>query len=148
VKLSPLGTSATNWHMYKFRMMIKWSSRWNENWQGKPKYSEKPAPVPLYLPQIPHDLIWVRNRAAVGSRRLTARAMARLQKASFLRFLFRNCHQGFGQLRGRRPGYQEFRGNLELLTCGVEATRPHYVVTPLSLTRGRNFGTGWTVMYT
>jgi hypothetical protein len=21
-----------------------WSSRWNENWQGKPKYSEKSCP--------------------------------------------------------------------------------------------------------
>jgi hypothetical protein len=41
--LSPLGTTATvlpivpapddRWWM--------WSSRWNENWQGKPKYSEK-----------------------------------------------------------------------------------------------------------
>jgi hypothetical protein len=54
-----------------------WSSRWNENWQGKPNYSEKPFPVPLCPPQIPHDLTWARIRAvAVGSRRLTAWAMA------------------------------------------------------------------------
>jgi hypothetical protein len=34
--------------------------------------------VPLCPPQIPHDLTWVRTRAAaVGSRRLTARAMER-----------------------------------------------------------------------
>jgi hypothetical protein len=33
----------------------------------------KPAPPPLYPPQIPHDLTWDRTRAtAVGSRRLTA----------------------------------------------------------------------------
>jgi hypothetical protein len=38
----------------------------------------KPTPVPLYPPQIPHDLTWARTRAAaVGSRRLTAWAMAR-----------------------------------------------------------------------
>jgi hypothetical protein len=37
----------------------------------------KPAPVPLCQPQIPHDLIWPRTRAAaVGSRRLTDWAMA------------------------------------------------------------------------
>jgi hypothetical protein len=34
---------------------------------------EKPAPVPLYPPQIPHYLTWARTRAAVvGSRPLTA----------------------------------------------------------------------------
>jgi hypothetical protein len=38
----------------------------------------KPAPVPLRLPQMPHDLIRARTRAAeVGRRRLTAWAMAR-----------------------------------------------------------------------
>jgi hypothetical protein len=38
----------------------------------------KPAPVPLCPPQIPHDLTWARTRAAaMGSRRLTAWAMAR-----------------------------------------------------------------------
>jgi hypothetical protein len=44
VRLSPLGTSATNWPIVPapdcgWRWM--WSSRWNENWQGKPKYPEK-----------------------------------------------------------------------------------------------------------
>jgi hypothetical protein len=38
----------------------------------------KPAPVPLCPTQIRHDLTWARNRAAaLGSRRLTVRAMAR-----------------------------------------------------------------------
>jgi hypothetical protein len=38
----------------------------------------KLAPAPLYPPQIPQDLIWARTQvAAVGSRRLTAWAMAR-----------------------------------------------------------------------
>jgi hypothetical protein len=43
VRLSPLGTSATNWPIVPApddRWWV-WSSRWNENWQGKPKYSEK-----------------------------------------------------------------------------------------------------------
>jgi hypothetical protein len=37
-----------------------------------------PARVPLFPPQIPHELTWARTRvAAVGSRRLMAWAMAR-----------------------------------------------------------------------
>jgi hypothetical protein len=43
VRLSPLGTSATNWPILPAlddRWWV-WSSRWNENWQGKPQYSEK-----------------------------------------------------------------------------------------------------------
>jgi hypothetical protein len=53
--------------------------RWNETDRGKPKYSgEKPVPVPLCPPQIPHGLTWDRTRAsAVRGRRLTAWAMAR-----------------------------------------------------------------------
>jgi hypothetical protein len=44
VRLSPLGTSATNWPIVPApydRWRWVWSSRWNENLQGKPKYSEK-----------------------------------------------------------------------------------------------------------
>jgi hypothetical protein len=43
VRLSPLGTSATNWSIAPApddRWWV-WSSRWNENWQRKPKYSEE-----------------------------------------------------------------------------------------------------------
>jgi hypothetical protein len=49
------------------------------NWQGKTEELwEKPVPVPLCLQQIPHGLTRDRTRAsAVGSRRLTAWAMAR-----------------------------------------------------------------------
>jgi hypothetical protein len=49
VRLSPLGTSAINWPIVPVpddRWWV-WSSRWNENWQGKPKYSRKSALVPL-----------------------------------------------------------------------------------------------------
>jgi hypothetical protein len=54
-----------------------WTSRWND-WQRKPKYSEKTAPVSLFPPQIPHNLTSTGTRVAeVGSRRLTDRATAR-----------------------------------------------------------------------
>jgi hypothetical protein len=45
LRLSPLGTSATNWPTVPgLDNKWMWSSRWNENWQGKPKYSEKTCP--------------------------------------------------------------------------------------------------------
>jgi hypothetical protein len=31
----------------------EYGANWWTDWQGKPKYSEKPAPVPLCPPQIP-----------------------------------------------------------------------------------------------
>jgi hypothetical protein len=43
--LSPLGTSATNWPTVPGPDDRRaWSSWWNENWQGTPKYSEKTCP--------------------------------------------------------------------------------------------------------
>jgi hypothetical protein len=46
--------------------------------KGNRSTRRKPPPVPLRPPQISHDLTWNRTRAAaVGSRRLTAWAMAR-----------------------------------------------------------------------
>jgi hypothetical protein len=47
VRLSPLGTSATNWPNVPTpdnRWWWIWSSPWNENRQGKAKYSEKTCP--------------------------------------------------------------------------------------------------------
>jgi hypothetical protein len=44
--MSPLGTSATIWPIVPApddRWWV-WSSRWNKNWQGKSKYSEKTWP--------------------------------------------------------------------------------------------------------
>jgi hypothetical protein len=49
-RLSPLGTSGTNWPIVPApddKMKMSVISRWNENWQRKPKYSEKTCPVPL-----------------------------------------------------------------------------------------------------
>jgi hypothetical protein len=80
VRLSPLGTSVTNWPIVPAPddddecgavggMRIG---------RGNRSTRRKPAPVPLCPPQIPHHLTWARTRAAaVGSRRLTAYAMAR-----------------------------------------------------------------------
>jgi hypothetical protein len=78
VTLNPLGTSATNWPIVPAQDdKWMWSSRWKENWQEKPKYSENTYPVPLCPPQIPHDLTWDWTlAAAVGSRRLTAWALS------------------------------------------------------------------------
>jgi hypothetical protein len=46
--------------------------------KGNRSTRRKPVAVPLCPQKIRHDLTWDRNRAAaVGSRRLTARAMAR-----------------------------------------------------------------------
>jgi hypothetical protein len=46
--------------------------------RGNRSTRNKPAPMPLCPPQIPHDLTWARTRAAVvGCRQLTALAMAR-----------------------------------------------------------------------
>jgi hypothetical protein len=46
VRLSPLGTSATNWPIVPAQddRWWVWSSRWNENCQEKPKYTEKTYP--------------------------------------------------------------------------------------------------------
>jgi hypothetical protein len=46
VRLSPLGTSATIWPILSASddRWCVWSSRWNENWQGIPKYSEETCP--------------------------------------------------------------------------------------------------------
>jgi hypothetical protein len=47
VRLSPLGTSAINRPIVPApydRWWWMWSSRWNENWQRKPKYLEETCP--------------------------------------------------------------------------------------------------------
>jgi hypothetical protein len=47
VRLSPLGTETTVWSVVPApddRWWWLWSSRWNANWEGKPKYSEKICP--------------------------------------------------------------------------------------------------------
>jgi hypothetical protein len=45
VRLTPLGTSATNWYIVP-ALRNRWVRGvwWNENWQGKPKYTEKTCP--------------------------------------------------------------------------------------------------------
>jgi hypothetical protein len=76
VRLSPLGTSATNLPISLApdddddecgtvgRIRID---------RGNRSTRRKPASVPLRSPQIPHDLTRARTRtAAMGSRRLTA----------------------------------------------------------------------------
>jgi hypothetical protein len=48
MRVSPLGTAATVWPIVPApddRSWWLWSSRWNANWHGKQKYSEKNCPV-------------------------------------------------------------------------------------------------------
>jgi hypothetical protein len=87
VRLSPLGTSATVGLLYQPRMID------DDDYgavggmrigRGNRSTRRKRAPVPLCPPQIPHDLTWDGTRAAaVGSQRLTARAMARPKLRSY-----------------------------------------------------------------
>jgi hypothetical protein len=65
---------------YSFPRWYEFGERqWNDIWQGKTEeLGDKPVPVPLCPPQIPHGLIRARTRAsAVRGRRLTTWAMAR-----------------------------------------------------------------------
>jgi hypothetical protein len=77
VRLGPRGTAATIWpnapaHNDECGAVSRMSGRGNRSTR------RKPAPVPLCPPQI---LTWARSRAAVvGSRRLSAWAMARPPK--------------------------------------------------------------------
>jgi hypothetical protein len=60
-----------------------WRSWWNERfWKGKPKYSEKTCPDATLSTTNPTCKIRARTRAAaMGNQRLTAWAMARLNRA-------------------------------------------------------------------
>jgi hypothetical protein len=57
VRLSSLDMSATTWSIVPIPGDIwVWSRRWNENWQGKPKYSEITCPsttLPIKHPTWP-----------------------------------------------------------------------------------------------
>jgi hypothetical protein len=77
--MSPLGTSATNWSIApNSDRWWMWSSRWSKNGQGKPKCLDETCPRATLSTTNPHGLTKVRTRgAAVGSRWLTAWAMAR-----------------------------------------------------------------------
>jgi hypothetical protein len=76
VRLSPLGTSATIWPI------VSAPDDDDDEYEavggmrigrGNRSTRRKPAPVPLRLQRIPHDLTRARTRAAaVGSRRLIA----------------------------------------------------------------------------
>jgi hypothetical protein len=68
VRLSPLGTSATDWPIVPApddddddECGAVGGMRTG---RGNRITRRKPAPVPLFQPQIPHDLTWARTRAA------------------------------------------------------------------------------------
>jgi hypothetical protein len=83
VRLSPLGTSATIWPVVP--AADDKSVGGMKIGRGNRSTRRKSVPVPLCLPQIPHDLTWARTlAAAVGSPRLTAWAVARPKFYLFL----------------------------------------------------------------
>jgi hypothetical protein len=42
------------------KMIVMWRSRWNVDWQGKLKFSEKTCPSATFVHhKIPHDRTWV-----------------------------------------------------------------------------------------
>jgi hypothetical protein len=87
VRLSPLGMSATAGLLYQPRMIDDDYGAVSGMRIGRGHRStrRKPAPVPLCPPQIPHALTWdLTWAAAVGSRRLTAWAMAQPHRRTYL----------------------------------------------------------------
>jgi hypothetical protein len=76
-----IGTAATPGLLCQPWVIGKWlwTRRWNVDWQGKPKFSEKTCPSATFVHhKIPHYQTRISTRAAaVGSRWLTAWAMAR-----------------------------------------------------------------------
>jgi hypothetical protein len=76
---SPIGSTRHCGHLMAYcaspGWLWWWKNLWND-WQGKPKYPEKPAPMPLCPPQTPHAARTRTRVAAVGSQRLTAWATA------------------------------------------------------------------------
>jgi hypothetical protein len=74
--------------------------RWNETDRGKPKYSgDKPIPVPLCPPQIPHGLIPGSNPGLRGEKPATNR----LSHGTALLGLLKYCLDCFGK-GGSFPG--------------------------------------------
>jgi hypothetical protein len=89
VRLSPLVKSASIWPIVPStdnRRM--WSGRWNENFKVKRSTRRKPVPVPLYPPQIPHEVTWdtgcrggksATNRLSYGTALLWSLLMQHMQ---------------------------------------------------------------------
>jgi hypothetical protein len=85
-----------------------WSSWWNQNWQGKPKYSEKTCPDAILFISYPTWFEVGPNRAsAVRSRRLTSWAMARPLVFNWIKLKTnegKGERYGFLHLYAPRPG--------------------------------------------
>jgi hypothetical protein len=74
------------------QMIWVWRPTMEWYWQAKTEeLGEKPVPVPLCPPQIPHGFTQERTRASeVGGRRLTTWAMARPRSVPWHSFFFCN----------------------------------------------------------
>jgi hypothetical protein len=102
-----------------------WRNRWND-WQWKPKYSEKTAPVPLCPPQIPRAARTRTRAAAEGSQRLTAWATARPRQLTYLIVRHLPAEDTVGILYLATASE-----NIEFLACTVVRSRVCEIVTVL-----------------
>jgi hypothetical protein len=91
-KLSPFGTSATDWPIVPAPGDCEDGEFGGMNVRGNRSTRGKPAPTPLCPPQIPLDQTRDGTRAAaVGSQRLTASAMARPHNSTLLKTKHSGC---------------------------------------------------------
>jgi hypothetical protein len=95
VSLSPLVTPASSGPLVPGPDdKSTWRSTWDKNWQGKPKYWENLAPLPLWQHRFHTTWLWDRTWAvAVGSWRLTAWVMARFPNRKLLLKVSRRRHK-------------------------------------------------------
>jgi hypothetical protein len=112
--------------LYKPQMIDEddfWSNWWNENWQGKPKYSEKTCPSATLSTTKSHmTRPWLEPRtAAVGSQLLTAWAMARpgyiftllsTEEVGIAVMLCISVGEVLGSNLSRHTGYPNWRSSL------------------------------------
>jgi hypothetical protein len=133
-----IGTAATPGLLCQPRVIVKMivEKRWNVDWQRKPKFSEKACPSATFVHhKIPNDQTRVWTRAAsVGSRRLTAWAMARPLPTSSLQhkqwrhmrsLISDTCHTGTEVLPlGGRCGVDRTSQNHTLLQAICYPTEP------------------------
>jgi hypothetical protein len=95
VRLSPLGTSATNWPIVPAPDDNDKSGAVGgmRIGRGNRRTRRKPAPKLLCPPQVPHDLTWSLTRVArMGSRRLTAELWHGLEPIVTGVFLTKSLH--------------------------------------------------------
>jgi hypothetical protein len=135
---NPLAMLAANWPIIPSPDDRWWwmcSSRWNENWQGKPKYSEKTCPSTTLSITNP---TWPDLNSNLGRRRLTARAMAQPRAQS--KFCIFLC-----SLLGPRRKCQKHKSYILNHFLEMEWCESRYKFTDVSEERSSPHFQGWGV---